>query len=159
MVKTISSVQLRRRWDLAWIHRYMRQHDECTTPALRRQLLARGYDPQLVDQVLAEGAHAPSRLVPFLLGCAVVLLINLWIHAYYHDYWLWTLMGEGLALGGFLTAGDDPMVEARWSWSARPEDLSDQARLHRRQERGVVCYLSWGIAAGVLGSILFVLLW
>ena len=159
MAKTSTATRLHRRWELARIHRYVQQHDDCTKPALREQLLARGHDPRLVDQVLAEGAQAPSRLIPFLLGFGIVLVINLLVHTYYHDYWLMTLIGEGLALGGFFAAGDDPMVQARWSWSARPEDLSDEARLRRREERGVVRTFGYGFAAGALASIMFVLVW
>jgi hypothetical protein len=156
MAKTTAATRLHRRWELARIHRYMQQHDDCSTPALREQLLARGHGPQLVDRVLGEGAPAPSKLVPFLLGFGIVLVVNLLVYAYYRDYWLVTLIAEGMSLGGFLVAGDDPMVQARWSWSARAEDLSDEARQHRREERGVVRYLGWGFAAGALVSVVFI---
>ena len=158
MVKTNPAAGLHRRWELARIRRYVKRHADCSTPALRQQLLDRGYDPQMVELVLGEGPHAPSRLVPFLLGFGIVLLVNVLVYAYYRDYWLVTLIAEGMSLGGFFVAGDDPMVQARWSWSARAEDLSDDARLRRRQERGVVHLFAYGFAAGALVSIIFSLL-
>jgi hypothetical protein len=120
----------------------VRQHDDCSTPALRAQLLARG--------------HAPHRVELVLLGLGSVLLVNLLVFTYLRDYWLWVLFVEALALGGLFVAGDDPMLLARWSWSMRAEDLSDEARLNRRTERGVVHYLGYGFATGMLASLLFI---
>ena len=156
MTTTHPAAGLRRRWQLARIHRYVKRHDDCTKPALREQLLAHGYDPQLVEQVLGEGVQAPSKLVLFLFGFGIILVINLLASTSLRDYWLWILFSEAVGLGGFFVAGDDPMLLARWSWSMRAEDLSDEARLNRRTERGVVHYLGYGFATGMLASLLFI---
>ena len=158
MAKTAPGARLYRSWQRVRIHHYVLRHDDCTTPALRAQLLARGHDPQLVEQVLGERARAPSKWVPLLLGFGSVLLINLLVYIYYRDYWLETFMAEWLAVGGLFVAGSDPMVEARWSWSPRAEDLSEGAQVQRRQERGMVHRLAYGIAAGALVSGVVILL-
>ena len=151
---------LHRSWERAQIRHYVQQHADCTTPALREHLLARGHDPQLVELVLGEEeeAYAPSTLVPFLLGFGIVLVINALIYAAGVGYWLWALVAEGLAVGMFFTAGPDPMVTTRWSWSARAEDLSDAAQGQRRQEREAVHVVGYGVAAAALVSVLLSLL-
>ena len=131
--------RLHQRWDLAHIRHYVRQHDDCTTPALQEELLTRGYDPQLVDRVLAERAQAPSKLVPFLLGFGIILVVNLLVYVYYRDNWLVTLIPEGMFLGGFLASGDSRSLRGRPA------------------ERGVGSSLGVGFAAGALVSLVFVL--
>lgn len=158
MAKPHPAAGLHPSWELAQIRHYVQRHADCTTPALREHLLAHGYDPQLVDQALAGGARAPSRLVPFLLGFGMVLVINALIYAAGVGYWLWALVAEGLAVGMFFTAGPDPMVATRWSWSARAEDLSDAAQGQRRQEREVVHVVGYGVAAAALASVVLSLL-
>jgi hypothetical protein len=155
-VKGIGSVQLRRRWQIARIQRYVQRHREGSDPALRKKLLARGYDAQLVEQVLAEGPHPPSTWVPFLVGLVVTLAINLWIHVDYRDDWMWALMGEGLALWLFMMSAINPPRQPVWTSKAL---RGHRPALIRRQERGVGQYIGWGLFAGALASILVFAVW
>ncbi len=149
--------RLRRAFQRIRLRRYVRKYEaRYSRPALRQQLLAAGYAPHLIDQVLTQPpggrpASPRARRVLFGTACGVGLLGNVLVYQYVPRYWFGILWAEALAAAYFLAAGADPLVATRWSWwYAPPDDASQEAWMQRQAERGVVRSLGCGWLVGLL---------